>query len=138
MHPSPEWQLRVISSEDCQSYLAWNERTHEALAIDPKLDDWDAYVAIYKDLQSYRWLGVVDTHTQCGPHSCADRLASVIQAPVFMHHLSGTSRVSFRVGRNNIFFNSCRTFSFYLTPDTRPMGCAWSGVLSVSLGYGLI
>lgn len=122
--PSNQWQLRIVSSGDCQSYIVWNQSTHEALAIDPKCEDLDAYLTIQKDpqadLQKYRWLGVVDTHTHADHISAAAHLASLLLAPVFMQNSSATARVNFRIAKNSSFSSAAGPVRFILTPGHTP------------------
>lgn len=94
--PAKEWNLRVVQSEECQSYIAWNERTREALAIDPKLEDWEAYLSLVRELNGYVWLGVIDTHTHADHISVAARLATELSAPLIMHEKAPSRRVQLR------------------------------------------
>jgi sulfur dioxygenase len=137
--PLSHWQLRIVSSGDCQSYIAWNQNTLEALAIDPKLEDLDAYLNIQtdiqkslqkggqKNIQQYRWLGVVDTHTHADHISTAAHLASLLSAPVFMQNLSATTRVDFRIAKTSFISSTAGPVRFILTPGHTPdaMCVAW-------------
>lgn len=97
--PAAEWQLRAIQSEECLSYVVWNSRTQEALVIDPKREDHDAYKAIATELKDYRWIAVIDTHTHADHVSLAAPLAEELRAPLVMHALSPSPRVHLRVNR---------------------------------------
>ncbi|MEO7164730.1 MAG: MBL fold metallo-hydrolase [Bdellovibrionia bacterium] len=125
--PPAQWQLRIVSSGDCQSYIAWNQSTLEALAIDPKLEDLDAYLKIKTEIQNYRWLGVVDTHTHADHISTAAHLASVLSAPVFMQNLSTTIRVDFRIAKTSSLSSTAGPVRFIMTPGHTPdaMCVAW-------------
>ena len=94
---SEDWQVRVISSSQCLSYMIWNLKTKEALLVDPKKEDEDAYIHLHRDLSGYLWLGVVDTHTHADHISGASRIAKIFNAPLLMHHLSPSARVDLRV-----------------------------------------
>lgn len=98
--PSPEWQLKAVQSEQCLSYVAWNERTQEALVIDPKDEDIEAYRAIHHELKDYLWLGVIDSHTHADHVSIAAQLADEFHAPLIMHALAPSQRVQIRVAKN--------------------------------------
>lgn len=98
--PLPEWQLRVIQSEQCLSYVAWNTRTREALVIDPKVEDLEAYRGLYRDLKDYLWLGVIDSHTHADHISIAAQLASEFKTPLIMHHSAPSQRVEIRIGKD--------------------------------------
>jgi glyoxylase-like metal-dependent hydrolase (beta-lactamase superfamily II) len=99
-HPSPEWQLRVIQSEQCLSYVAWNERTKEALLIDPKDEDIDAYRMLHGELKDYLWLGVIDSHTHADHISIAAQIADEFKAPLIMHAHAPSQRVQVRVAKS--------------------------------------
>jgi glyoxylase-like metal-dependent hydrolase (beta-lactamase superfamily II) len=98
--PSKEWQVRAILSEECLSYVAWNEESREALVIDPKREDWDAYLSLARELKDYLWLGVIDTHTHADHVSAAAQLAEKLHAPLVMHLSAPSPRVQLRVGAN--------------------------------------
>jgi glyoxylase-like metal-dependent hydrolase (beta-lactamase superfamily II) len=95
--PSPAWRLAAIRSGDCISYVAWNEQTREALAIDPKEGDYPAYLEEARKLEGYVWLAVIDTHTHADHISAAARLAEAVGAPLVMHQASPSPRVRVRV-----------------------------------------
>jgi glyoxylase-like metal-dependent hydrolase (beta-lactamase superfamily II) len=98
--PESSWQLRVIQSEDCLSYFAWNEKAREALLVDPKREDMAAYRAIARDLGGYLFLGVIDTHTHADHISIAADIARELNAPLIMHAGSPTSRAQLRVSHS--------------------------------------
>jgi glyoxylase-like metal-dependent hydrolase (beta-lactamase superfamily II) len=97
--PSREWQLKAIQSEQCLSYVAWNEATREALVIDPKEEDLEAYRTLARGLEGYLWLGVIDTHTHADHVSVAARLAHELSAPLIMHAKAPSPRVQIRVAQ---------------------------------------
>lgn len=138
--PSAEWQLRIVSSGDCQSYIVWNQKTREALALDPKFEDLDAYLGLQEEMKKesllgsggegkekgggYRWLGVVDTHTHADHISAAAHLSSLLSAPLFMQNLSATARVDFRIAKTTSFSSTAGPVRFILTPGHTPDGMA--------------
>ena len=97
--PEAPWQLRVFISDECLSYMAWNEKTREALVIDPKDEDLEAYRTQAIALTGYLWLAVIDTHTHADHISTASALSLELKAPYLMHHLSPSTRVDFRVAQ---------------------------------------
>ncbi len=97
--PESEWDLRAVRSGECLSYIAWNSRTKEALVVDPKDEDLEAYRTLIAGLPGYLWLGVIDTHTHADHISVAPLLAEEIGAPLIMHQKSSNTRVSVRIAR---------------------------------------
>jgi glyoxylase-like metal-dependent hydrolase (beta-lactamase superfamily II) len=95
--PTAPWHCRVVQSEDCQSYVVWNDQSREALAVDPKREDWDAYALLASELKGYLWLGVIDTHTHADHVSAAARLSEALKAPLVMHETAPSRRVGLRV-----------------------------------------
>lgn len=94
------WKLKSFQSGDCISYIAWNTKTREALVIDPKDADTDAYWSVIQKLAEgakYLWLGVVDTHTHADHISVAADLATKLGAPLVMHHAAPSRRVDLRI-----------------------------------------
>lgn len=96
--PKAPWNLRAVQSEECLSYVAWNQDTKEALIVDPKREDREAYLMIAQELPGYLWLGVIDTHTHADHVSIAADLASKLQTPLLMHGSAPSRRVSLRIG----------------------------------------
>lgn len=114
--PASEWQLKVVQSEQCLSYVAWNERTHEALVIDPKEEDVEAYRTIHRELKDYLWLGVIDSHTHADHVSIAAQLADEIGAPLIMHALAPSQRVQIRVSKNTSLPSRAALLQLIWTP----------------------
>lgn len=129
--PSKEWQLRMIQSEQCLSYIAWNERTKEALLVDPKDTDCDAYFQIAETLKGYRWIGVVDTHTHADHISAAAHMAQKLSAPLIMHVLALTQRVDIRISKSTHWETQAGALLFLLTPGHTPdsMTVSWGPYL---------
>lgn len=98
--PDSAWQVRAIQSDQCLSYVAWNEKTREALVVDPKDTDLAAYRALRGQLDGYVWLGVIDTHTHADHISCAADLAAELKTPLIMHAASPSARVDVRIARD--------------------------------------
>jgi glyoxylase-like metal-dependent hydrolase (beta-lactamase superfamily II) len=92
-----DWQVRVVSSAECQSYVVWNTKTHEGILVDPKVEDVHAYHQIKSELKNYLWLAVIDTHTHADHISAAAEMAANFGAPLIMHSKSATSRAHLRV-----------------------------------------
>jgi glyoxylase-like metal-dependent hydrolase (beta-lactamase superfamily II) len=90
--PPIEWQVRVIQSEQCFSYVAWNTRTKEALVIDPKREDTEAYYQIASELVDYVWLAVIDTHTHADHVSSAAAVAGRLGTALVMHESALTAK----------------------------------------------
>lgn len=114
--PSPEWELRAIRSDQCLSYAAWNTRTKEALLVDPKEEDAEAYRGIYRELPGYLWLGVIDSHTHADHISVAAQLADEMKAPLIMHALAPSQRVHIRVAKNTSISSRAAPIQFLATP----------------------
>ena len=110
----------AVQSDQCFSYVAWNEQTQEALVIDPKQEDFDAYVSIAAPLAGYLWLGVIDTHTHADHVSAAATLAEHLHAPVIMHHLTPSQRVDVRIGRETALPSRAAPLRIIPTPGHTP------------------
>lgn len=114
--PEPAWQLRVIVSEECLSYCVWNEKTHEAILIDPKQEDRRAYETLFIALRGYRWLAIVDTHTHADHISIASVLANEFRAPLVMHEKSPSQRVQIKIATETHFSSQAGDIRFIPTP----------------------
>ncbi len=111
------WDLRSIQSEQCLSYVAWNRSTHEALVVDPKDTDLEAYRSLAKnELKGYIWLAVIDTHTHADHISCAADLASELGAPLVMHAGAPSKRVDLRVSRTTRIPSIASPVELLITP----------------------
>jgi len=117
VHP---WNLRLIKSEDCLSYVVWNEESREVLYIDPKKDDMSAYLSIKNQLDDYCCLGVVDTHTHADHVSCAVDLSKMLDAPLFMHCLSPSSRTNLKIVQRTSMATRAGRVVFLPTPGHTP------------------
>lgn len=114
--PASEWQLRMIRSEQCLSYVAWNERTREALLVDPKEEDIEAYRAVYQELNGYLWLGVIDSHTHADHISIAAQLSDEFKSPLIMHNLAPSQRVHIRVAKDTSIPSKAAPLQIIATP----------------------
>ena len=114
--PSKEWNIRAVQSEECLSYVAWNERTREALVVDPKLEDWESYVALSEELGGYVWIGVIDTHTHADHISVAARLAARLNAPLVMHENAPSRRVQLRSSGGSLLLSHAAPVRLLPTP----------------------
>lgn len=114
--PPSDWQLRMIRSEQCLSYVAWNEVSKEALLFDPKEEDVAAYRSLYRELKDYLWLGVIDSHTHADHVSIAAKMADEFNAPLIMHALAPSKRVQIRVAKNTAIPSRAGPLRFIATP----------------------
>jgi sulfur dioxygenase len=114
--PAAEWNIRGVRSNQCLSYVAWNERTKEALVVDPKDEDIEAYRSIAKELGKYTWLGVIDSHTHADHISIAADLAKELHAPLVMHSKSPSERVQIRVSADTHLPSQAGPIHFVRTP----------------------
>lgn len=114
------WNIRAVMSEECMSFVAWNEESKEALVIDPKKEDLSAYLAIARDLTGYRWIGVFDTHTHADHISVASDLAKTLQTSVIMHVASPTPRAHLKVNQSTQISSSAGPVYVLSTPGHTP------------------
>jgi len=114
--PPPAWQLKLIRSADCLSYVVWNTDTKEAVLIDPKQEDIGTYTQIQKELSNHRWLAVIDTHTHADHISAAAQMAEALNAPLVMHHQSPSSRIHIRICRNTQISSQAGDIRLVMTP----------------------
>ncbi len=114
--PGAEWELRAIQSEQCLSYVAWNTATKEALLVDPKGEDAEAYRSLYRELPGYLWLGIIDSHTHADHISIAAQLSEEFKAPLIMHTLAPSQRVHIRVARNTNIPSRAAPLQIFATP----------------------
>jgi glyoxylase-like metal-dependent hydrolase (beta-lactamase superfamily II) len=128
-HPKPDkiWQVDAVVLDDCLSYVLWNDVSHEWILVDPKVEAIETYQKYQKKLDAYVCLGVLDTHTHADHISCAAKLAQLFQAPLIMHHLSGSSQVDCRISRNTQLRSHAGPMRFILTPGhtTDSMTITW-------------
>lgn len=111
------WDLRGIQSEQCLSYVAWNRSTREAIVVDPKDTDLEAYRTLsIGELKDYTWLAVIDTHTHADHISCAADLASELKAPLVMHEGAPSKRVDLRVARTTRIPSIASAIELLVTP----------------------
>ncbi|MBI3557453.1 MAG: MBL fold metallo-hydrolase [Deltaproteobacteria bacterium] len=114
------WKAVAVQSEQCFSYVAWNEQTCEALVVDPKKEDLESYLRVARPLAGYLWLGVIDTHTHADHVSAAAQLAEHLHAPVIMHALAPSKRVDVRIGRETALPSRSSPLHIVLTPGHTP------------------
>lgn len=111
------WQVYGVQSEQCLSYVAWNRSTREALVVDPKDTDLDAYRSLaHSELKDYTWLAVIDTHTHADHISIAADLAAELKAPLVMHAGAPSKRVDLRVSRSTRLPSLSSPVELLITP----------------------
>lgn len=120
VRPGPEWQLRAIRSEQCLSYIAWNTTSREALLVDPKQEDTEAYRALATDLEGYRWIGVIDTHTHADHISAAAHFSNELRAPLIMHENAPSQRVQIRVSKETALHSQASPLKLVPSPGHTP------------------
>jgi glyoxylase-like metal-dependent hydrolase (beta-lactamase superfamily II) len=114
--PPVEWQVRAIQSEQCLSYIAWNERFKEAILVDPKQEDIGAYRQLQSELKGYLWIGVIDTHTHADHISCGAQMAKELFAPLIMHALAPSPRVQLRISHTTAIGTHSGPLQILATP----------------------
>ena len=114
--PNPIWQIRAINSDECLSYVAWNTATKEAVLIDPKRNDVEAYRTLAKELSGYLWIAVIDTHTHADHISIAADFARELSVPLVMHASSPSQRVTMRVTQKTHLATHSGDLIFIPTP----------------------
>lgn len=114
--PDFDWELRMITSEECLSYVAWNRKTKEALLVDPKREARDAYGEIIQGLGDYTFLAVIDTHTHADHVSSAADFSTELRAPLIMHERSASRRVHLRVSQETQLHSSASPLRFVPSP----------------------
>ena len=118
--PDSSWKLKALQSEQCVSYIAWNEKTKEAILVDAKVEDEGAYLKTATTLCDYHWLGVIDTHTHADHVSCAAKMAVTLQTPLIMHEKSPTRRAHIRVSQITALYSQAAPLKFLPTPGHTP------------------
>jgi glyoxylase-like metal-dependent hydrolase (beta-lactamase superfamily II) len=71
---APMQHAALRAPEGCVAYLAWDPSVPEALAVDPRLDQVEALLALARE-RGVRIRAVIDTHTHADHLSGARRLA---------------------------------------------------------------
>lgn len=126
--PDFDWELRMISDEDCLSYVAWNRKTKEALLVDPKRESMEAYRSIIQGLGDYTFIAVVDTHTHADHVSSGAAFAQELNTPLIMHEKSASRRVQIRISQETQIHASASPLRFFPTPGhTNDSLCALWG-----------
>lgn len=118
--PAP-WETKAVIQDDNMTYVTWNTQTKEALVVDPMMEDWDTLIQVTKkELEGYRFIAVIDTHTHADHISCAAKLADALAAPLIQHHLSPSKRVHLRVARDTHLPTLAGPLHLLLTPGHTP------------------
>ncbi|MBK9292837.1 MAG: MBL fold metallo-hydrolase [Oligoflexia bacterium] len=113
--PEP-WGTKVIINDDNMTYLTWNEQTKEAIFVDPMKDDWDVLIKEANNLNGYRFIAVIDTHTHADHISCAASLAERLQTPLIQHQLSPSQRIHLRVSKDTALPTTSGPLKLLVTP----------------------
>src|SRR5688572_9959552 len=80
----------------CLSYLIGCEDTHNAIVIDPELDEIDHYLALATE-KGLRLRFLLDTHTHADHFTGTRELARQLALPVVMHRRSAAPFVDLRL-----------------------------------------
>jgi glyoxylase-like metal-dependent hydrolase (beta-lactamase superfamily II)/rhodanese-related sulfurtransferase len=80
----------------CLSYLIGCEETHQAIAIDPELDQADHVLALCAE-KGLRLRFVLDTHTHADHFTATRELGTQLKLPIVMHRRSVAPFVDLRV-----------------------------------------
>lgn len=114
--PVFDWELRMITSEECLSYVAWNRKTKEALLLDPKREALAAYREIIQGLSDFTFLAVIDTHTHADHVSSASDFSRELKAPLIMHERSASRRVHLRISQETQLHTNASPLRFLPSP----------------------
>lgn len=120
--PSGGWNIKSIQSDQCVSYVAWNTEYKEAIVIDPKDEDANAYESLFKSMKDYLWIAVIDTHTHADHISYASDLSKKIGAPYVMSEKVISPRIDLRVSPKPVAEIPARSgpIRFISTPGHTP------------------
>ncbi len=56
------WNGVAVINEDNMTYVASNEKSKEAVVVDPMREDWNTLIEVCKNqLEGYRFVAVIDT-----------------------------------------------------------------------------
>jgi glyoxylase-like metal-dependent hydrolase (beta-lactamase superfamily II) len=114
--PSQGWALKAVVNDDNMTYFVSNEKTREAIVVDPVREDWDVLQAQVRELTGYRWLAVIDTHTHADHFSCAGELAQSLRVPLVMHQLAPSKKIDLRVSRDTALSSAASPLRLLVTP----------------------
>ncbi len=110
------WELKTLVNGDNLTYLAFHNRTREAIWVDPLKDDFDLTLEISRELADYRFVAVIDTHTHADHLSSASELSRALDTPLVMHRNAPSSKVDFRVSRDTHLSTAAGPLRFLITP----------------------
>lgn len=116
LDPSSAWQCKVVVSEQCISYVAWNKDSKEAIIVDPKVEDLESYKTVAKDLKGYRFVAIIDTHTHADHITCGPQLSELLKAPYLMSVGAPSKKVNLRVGTNTTLPTAAGPIHLLVTP----------------------
>ncbi|MBS1958501.1 MAG: MBL fold metallo-hydrolase [Bdellovibrionales bacterium] len=114
---SGSWRAKVVVNDDNMTYVVWNEASRECIVVDPVKEDLETLLSICKnELQGYRFLGVIDTHTHADHLSCAGELAQKLGVPLIQHQLSPSKKVHLRVNLDTSLITAAGPLKLLTTP----------------------
>jgi len=112
----PQWDVSAIISDECISYLASNSLTKEFVIVDPKQEDLNTYLDLWKKLNDYLCIAVIDTHTHADHISCAYEVSKKLKAPLIMSQLAPSKRVDIKICHETFLNSKAGKLKFIPTP----------------------
>jgi len=88
--------VETLGKSACRSYLVECDRTHEAILVDPLLEDVDTVLRRIED-EGLRVRMVVDTHTHADHHSGGAEAAKRLGVPYALHESTACRRATERM-----------------------------------------
>ena len=112
-----DWHGKAVINDDNLTYVVWHVVAREAIVVDPMRDDWEALLSISRnELEGYRFLAVIDTHTHADHISSAASLANELRCPLIQHHLSPSRRIHLRVSQDTALSAAAAPLKLLVTP----------------------
>ncbi len=115
------WRAKAVVNDDNLTWIAWNERTREAVVTDPVREDLPALRALLGgELSDLRFVAVLDSHTHADHVSGAAALAHELGAPLVQHERSPSRRVHLRVSLDTALPTAAGPLRLLVTPGHTP------------------
>lgn len=111
-----QWQAISFQSEDCMSYIAYHTKTNEGIIVDPKKEDYEAYLQEIQKIKNLKIIAVIDTHTHADHITIAPVLAEKLSAPLIMHVGAPSKKVQIRVSLNTKIHTQAGDLMLFITP----------------------